>query len=159
MLGFGFGAVVGSEVFDFTVCLGIASLFSYAIHSKAINFSMDIMIKDIYVYLMTLLYLIVIMWDYQVTLAEAVVLVVMWPLYMLLKIFTVESPKGQDHKDHSKDIIRKPTSKKIRYQLSFILSRKVLEIHFFSDMQVTLRKINSMFSKPSSPHRNPILKI
>ena len=32
MLGFGFGTIAGSGIFDFTVCLGIAAIFSYFYH-------------------------------------------------------------------------------------------------------------------------------
>jgi Ca2+/Na+ antiporter len=66
MIGYGFGAIVGSGVFDFTVCFGIMSLFSFHHHRKSIKLNIRVLMRDIYIYLITLIYLVLVFWDYEV---------------------------------------------------------------------------------------------
>lgn len=73
-IGYGFGAIVGSGVFgnfidsfkDFTVCFGLMSLFSNYYHKKALRMNLKALMRDIYVYLLTLLFLTFVFWDYEV---------------------------------------------------------------------------------------------
>ena len=66
MVGYGFGVIVGSGAFDFTVCFGIMSLFSFYHHKKSIKLKLRALLRDIYIYLLTLIYLVLVFWDYQV---------------------------------------------------------------------------------------------
>lgn len=66
MLGYGFGSIVGSGVYDFTVCFGIASIFSYSYHKKAISFKLKPLLRDIYIYLFNLLVLVYVIYDLEV---------------------------------------------------------------------------------------------
>lgn len=60
MIGYGFGAIVGSGVFDFTICFGITAVFSNYYHSDAITFKMKPLLRDIEIYLLTLVYLVIV---------------------------------------------------------------------------------------------------
>jgi len=86
MIGYGFGAIVGSGVFDFTVCLGIASIFSFYSHKSKIRFKLKALLRDIYIYCITLFFLVLIMWDYKVTTSEALLLFLLWPITALYTI-------------------------------------------------------------------------
>lgn len=66
MIGYGFGAIVGSGVFDFTICFGVMSLVSFNHHKKPIKLKLGPLLRDIYIYLITLLYLGLVFWDYEV---------------------------------------------------------------------------------------------
>jgi Ca2+/Na+ antiporter len=68
MIGYGFGAIVGSGVFDFTICFGIMSMFSHYHHKRAIKLKLKALLRDIYIYLITIVYLALVFWDYEVTL-------------------------------------------------------------------------------------------
>ncbi len=74
MIGYGFGAIVGSGAFgniiqinnifliDFTICLGIASIFSFYHHKKAIKFKLEPLKRDFYIYIITLLYIVLVIY-------------------------------------------------------------------------------------------------
>lgn len=84
MIGFGFGTILGSGIFDFTICLGIASLFSLHYHKKELVFNINLLTRDFQVYIVTLAVLVIILWDYQVTLTEAIILTSMYPFYIVI---------------------------------------------------------------------------
>ena len=69
MIGYGFGAIVGSGVFgnelvyifaDFTLCFGITAIFSNYYLGQATQFKLKPLLRDIYIYLLTLIYLVVV---------------------------------------------------------------------------------------------------
>lgn len=66
MIGYGFGAIVGSGVFDFTICFGIMSMFSQYHHKRPIKLKLRALLRDIYIYLITIVYLGLVFWDYEV---------------------------------------------------------------------------------------------
>lgn len=51
---------------DFTVCFGLMSLFSNYYHKKALRMNLKALMRDIYVYLLTLMFLTFVFWDYEV---------------------------------------------------------------------------------------------
>ena len=72
-IGYGFGAIVGSGAFgnrlllypsDFTICFGAMSLFSHHYHRKPIKLKLNALLRDIYIYIITILYLALVFWDY-----------------------------------------------------------------------------------------------
>lgn len=66
MIGYGFGAIVGSGVFDFTICFAIMSMFSNYHHKKPIKLKLKVLLRDIYIYLITIVYLALVFQDYEV---------------------------------------------------------------------------------------------
>lgn len=64
---------------DFTVCFGVTSIFSHYYHRSAIQFNMKALLRDIYIYLLTLGYLVIILQDQQVGLFESLILTLLWP--------------------------------------------------------------------------------
>jgi Ca2+/Na+ antiporter len=62
--------------------MGIASCFSYYTHKKAVNFAAEPLLRDLSVYIFTLLYLFAIFWDLKITFWEAVLLMCFLPVYL-----------------------------------------------------------------------------
>ncbi|CAD8102975.1 unnamed protein product [Paramecium primaurelia] len=89
-IGYGFGAIVGSGVFDFTVCFGLMSLFSNYYHKRALRMNLKALMRDIYVYLLTLLFLTFVFWDYEISLTEALILTLFYPSYLLYSLVQME---------------------------------------------------------------------
>jgi Ca2+/Na+ antiporter len=90
MVGFGFGAIIGSGVFDFTLCFGIASCFSYYVHKKGILFDLNALLRDIIIYLATMLFIIYVFWDYKITISDSLILTAMNIAYF--KYLSASSP-------------------------------------------------------------------
>jgi Ca2+/Na+ antiporter len=70
------------KILDFTICIGIASVFSRFYHKEDIPLSMKSILRDIYSYLLSLVFVIYICWDYKVTTFEAISLISLYPLYL-----------------------------------------------------------------------------
>lgn len=97
MINYGFGTIVGSGVFgstffhsDFTICFGIACIFSENYHSEVKKFQIKPLLRDIYIYLFSLLYLVWICRDYKVTLLESLLLVSFYPIYLAYSFYSRE---------------------------------------------------------------------
>ena len=65
---------------DFTICLGIACIFSQYYHQKNLQFKINVLLRDIYIFIYTLIFLIVILWDGKINLIESLILFSLHPL-------------------------------------------------------------------------------
>lgn len=64
----------------------MSSIFSSYYHATPIKFNMKALLRDIYIYLFTLAYLVVIIQDYSIGLVESLTLTGLWPFYVFYSL-------------------------------------------------------------------------
>ena len=82
----------------------MASIFSSLYHKEDINMNMKPILRDIYVYLISLIIVIYICWDSEVTTLEAVSLISLYPIYLWTNFYI--SKKDQNERNEKKSIIK-----------------------------------------------------
>lgn len=97
MVAYGFGAIVGSGVFDFSLCLGLTALYSRHYHGRDIPVAHESIMRSFYPYLCSVALLALICWDYEVTLFESVFLIATYPLYLYL------TAQGQEYVEEEEE--------------------------------------------------------
>ena len=73
---------------DFTLCFGVASVFSSFYHKEAKYFHIQTLLRDIYFYMLSLIYIVFICWDFKVTVYEAAILVSLYPGYLAFTFYS-----------------------------------------------------------------------
>ena len=58
-------------------------MFSYYVHQKGILFDLRALLRDILIYLATLLFLVYIFWDYRITIVDSTLLTLTMAIYFL----------------------------------------------------------------------------
>lgn len=78
----GIGAIAGSGSYDFTICFGFASLFTFGMNLHA-----GLYYRDSIVYLLTLGLLTYFLIDQQINIYEAAILTCLWPIYVGISMY------------------------------------------------------------------------
>jgi len=50
MINYGFANILGSGVFDFSLCFGVTAIYSYNYHKQEIYFYLKALLRDVYIY-------------------------------------------------------------------------------------------------------------
>lgn len=82
----------------------MASIFSSFYHKENISMSMKSILRDIYVYLISLILVIYICWDSEVTTLEALSLICLYPIYLWTNYYI--SKKDEIKNNDKKSIIK-----------------------------------------------------
>ena len=87
---------------DFTICFAVASLF---VSQKGLQFSKSLYYRDSIVYMLTVVMLIVFLIDNKIEFFEAIILVCLWPLYLLMNYLFFYSEENEYSKIESLSMI------------------------------------------------------
>ena len=88
---------INFKIIDFTICFAVASLF---VAGNGIQFSKILYYRDSFVYILTVVILIIFLLDNKIEFYEAVILVCLWPLYLILNcLFFNKNEKSELNED------------------------------------------------------------
>ena len=76
---------------DFTICFGVASIYSMYFHEKAIKFNIKALLRDMIIYSISIGIVVMVVWDGSINLYESLLLTMGYPIYMYISLKIISS--------------------------------------------------------------------